>query len=302
MPKYRGSAAVAASAMLSSLVFSACDLGTSGTEVAGNWGDYEPAWSPDGSEIAVSSTRPKGGLDFDIYLMDMQGQTVSLTDGLFAGSPSWSPDGLSVAFSTGSQRIYIVSRDGSELSQIPTDVTVLGNVAWSPSGEAIAFTSGGVNLADEIYVLDVVTSKTKRLTAPGPSSDHLSWSPDGTQAVYRRFADPDGEDGIYRMQADGSNVVQLLIDSDPLLDPAWSPCGTQIAFAADDQGKFAIHLMDSDGSNVSVLTDGLGDDRSPTWSPDCSQIAFSSNRDGDVSSIWIIGVDGSGLRKLTVRE
>ncbi len=84
--------------------------------------------------------------------------------------------------------------------------------------------------------------------------------------------------------------------------PPGAPCGTQIAFTETDLGQDAIHLMDSDGSNVTVLTDGFGDDVAPTWSPDCSQIAFSSDLGGVLSDIWIIDVDGSGLRRLTVRN
>jgi Tol biopolymer transport system component len=272
-----------------------------------DWADYEPSWSPDGSEIAVSSTWPDGGIFFDLQLLDLQGRRSPVTSGLTgAASPSWSPDGLSLAFSWGLS-LYIVNRDGSHLSELWAAHTGGGASypAWSPDGEVIAYTSGH-GTERYINLLDVATSQVTRLTPPGASNEHLSWSPDGTQAVFRRFAPTRGtEYGIYRMEADGSGAVQLLaatVDRAVIRDPAWSPCGVRIAFAAGNSDRLGIHLMDSDGSNISVLTDAGGDDLGPAWSPDCSKIAFSSDRGGTPSDIWIVNADGSGLRRLTVRE
>ena len=155
-------------------------------------------------------------------------------------------------------------------------------------------------------VLDVSTSVVTRLAAPGSLSRNLSWSPDGSQGVFDS-APPNNVSQIYRMEVDGSGVVRLTDISPGASDPAWSPCGTQIAFTAQDfpRPERAIHVMDSDGSNVQVLTDERGSDFAPSWSPGCSKIAFSSDREAAVENaldIWIVNVDGSGLRKLTRRE
>jgi len=60
-----------------------------------------------------------------------------------------------------------------------------------------------------------------------------------------------------------------------------------------------LRVMNADGSNVRVLldsdgklSDGIGS-HSLAWSPDGSRLAF----DGP-DGIWVIGADGSGLRKL----
>ena len=266
---------------------------------AWGWADYAPAWSPNGFEIAISSNRPDLRGD-NIHLIDLLGNAVQLTNGVGGGSPSWSPDGLRIAF-TGSDVgiIYVVGRDGLGLTEFQTSLQIAG-VAWSPDGETIAFWTIGGSVESHIYLFDIATSAVTRLTQPGSSNVNLSWSPDGSQAVFQSHRS--GLYQIYRVEADGSDVTRLSDIPGIASDPAWSPCGTRIAFTSWAGAETIIQMMDSDGSNVAILTDeGIA----PSWSPDCSKIAFSSNRDVAVQSardIWIINADGSGLRKLTRRE
>ena len=72
------------------------------------------------------------------------------------------------------------------------------------------------------------------------------------------------------------------------LDPAISPDGKIVAYAADPGGRMRIFLRQvADGHAVS-LTDSLpGYHRAPHWSPDGSQIAFQSA--GTIYSISVLG-------------
>jgi Tol biopolymer transport system component len=57
----------------------------------------QPAWSPDGSQIAFSSNRAGS---YDIWLMSSDGTNLrQLTDDFdWDRAPSWSPDGSRIAF------------------------------------------------------------------------------------------------------------------------------------------------------------------------------------------------------------
>jgi len=103
----------------------------------------EPAFSPDGSRIAFTSTRDGQP---EVYVMDADGTNVArLTNspGL-DGDPSFSPDGQAVVFHsqrTGHRQIYlqpITSSVAVPLTQEPADNS---QPSMSPDGELIAFVS-----------------------------------------------------------------------------------------------------------------------------------------------------------------
>jgi Tol biopolymer transport system component len=76
---------------------------------------HEPAWSPDGTQIAVAiDANPT-----DIYLFSLAGRTLrNLTDGRATNPrfPSWSSDGT-LAFAA-ADGIWTIKRDGSGLTQV----------------------------------------------------------------------------------------------------------------------------------------------------------------------------------------
>lgn len=75
----------------------------------------------------------------------------------------------------------------------------------------------------------------------------------------------------------------------------WSPDGTRLAMCTNDDTVFL--LRGADGTRTAVAT-GQGPNDPTAWSPDGSRLALSSTRDGD-AEIYLVGVDGSGERRLT---
>jgi TolB protein len=109
---------------------------------------------------------------------------------------------------------------------------------------------------------------------------------------------------IYSMNADGSDVIRLTTHANNEQDPAWSPDGTKIAFAAHREEGGGIYTMNADGTNQAKVSPGsLGYPvGSPSWSPDGTQIVFQAQRGGGESvELYAVNADGSGtLRRLTL--
>jgi Tol biopolymer transport system component len=166
------------------------------TDTGPNTNNDQPAWSPDGTQIAFASLRD--GLPDNVFVMnaDGTGQTNLTNDeGNRAWEPSWSPDGSKIAFSYsagGPQQIYTMDADGTDFVQLTDtgDGTDNDQPAWSPDGTRIAFASKRGNLSNHnVFVMDADgTSQTNLIDDPNAQSQEPAWSPDGTQIAFGHAA------------------------------------------------------------------------------------------------------------------
>ncbi|HEY0099286.1 MAG TPA: hypothetical protein VGB76_10085, partial [Pyrinomonadaceae bacterium] len=130
-------------------------------------GDYEPAFSPDGSRIVFNSTRDGG--DGEIYVMNADGtnQTRLTTNG--GTSPSFSPDGTKITFTTASSSgngnaVALMNADGTNPVALTNNAASDEEPAFSPDGAKIVFTSARDGNS-EIYVMNTEGSSPARLTS-----------------------------------------------------------------------------------------------------------------------------------------
>jgi Tol biopolymer transport system component len=156
----------------------------------------------------------------------------------------------------------------------------------------------------DIYLLDVGTGRTHRLTRDKGGDNAPAWSPDGQKIAFSGTRD--GNTDIYVMSAAGGDPTRLTTTGDWDDEPAWSPDGAKIAYSSGSGlggGDVWVRNADGTGSPVNLTNNGAFD-ASPTWSPDGTKIAFVSTRGPTVGTsdfdIWVMNANGSGATRLTL--
>ena len=281
---------------------------------------YSPGWSPDGKEIVMtpitfSTPTDLSGTATGLTVVTLaSGQRRTLANGWRALQPAWSPGGARIAFWTvrgqnGQRDIETVAADGSDGARggvaVTDDAPLDWSPAWSADGRSLYFSSArGGTMNVWRVALEQNTGRLlgepEPMTTPSIWSGHLSFSRDGSRAV---FASLDYRSTLLHVPFDPAREAvtgpaePVLRGTRPIRDHSVSPDGQWIAFtqAGAQEDLFVARV---DGREYRRLTDDSFRDRGPGWSPDGSRIAFYSDRSG-VYELWTIRPDGSDLTRLT---
>ncbi|MDP1634349.1 MAG: Tol-Pal system beta propeller repeat protein TolB [Gallionellaceae bacterium] len=127
----------------------------------------------------------------------------------------------------------------------------------------------------------------------------------GSAGVFStRIAYVNREGKQYRLvvaDSDGYGEQTLLSLHEPIMSPAWSPDGKQIAYVSFERGHATVYVQTLATQKRTVMADFPGSNSAPAWSPDGKQLAMVLTRDGG-SQLFLVRADGSGLRRLTFGE
>ena len=178
--------------------------------------------------------------------------------GEFLFRPSWSPDAQRIVFSDGLS-LWIWDLVANTSAQVTGTLDGV-NAAWSPSAQRIAFTRlvRGDSTSVRCSCQDPAGSNTE---------PHTRWFFPVVRAV------------ITLIDPDGGNSAELVEGE----DPAWSPDGAFIYYAADNR----INRIPAAGGVAEPVPGTMGG-RAPAVSPDGNWLAFT--RTGSTlrnSDIWI---------------
>jgi TolB protein len=151
-----------------------------------------------------------------------------------------------------------------------------------------------------------VTAKSEQLRAIGHRVADLIYEKlTGSPGVFStRIAYVNREGKKFRLvvaDSDGFGEQTLLSLNEPIMSPAWSPDGSQLAYVSFERGHAAVFVQSLATRQRSVLADFPGSNSAPAWSPDGKQLALVLTRDGS-SQLYLVRNDGSDLRRLTFSE
>jgi TolB protein len=182
-----------------------------------------PAWSPDGTRLAVTLSGRSGNLD--IYTLELATQVLTRVtdDPGIDTEASWAPDGRTIYFTSdrsGGPQVY---RQTLGASERPRRITFSGNYnarpRVSPDGTRLAFVTreGG---AYRVGIQDLGTGAS-RVLSRGNQDESPSFAPNGDTLIY---ASLDRRQGVLAtVSADGLITQRLKSDRGEVREPAWGP-------------------------------------------------------------------------------
>jgi TolB protein len=212
-------------------------------------------------------------------------------------SPAWSPDSRQLAyvsFEGSKSAIYVQTLRSGNRFKVIDRPGINGAPSFSPDGRKLVVTLGGVNGNPDIYVLDITSRQTKRLTTHRAIDTEGTWSPDGRYIYFT--SDRAGGPQIYRISANGGTPERVTFEGSYNARPRLSPDGTRLAMVHNDRGNFRIAVMNVERKDLLVLSTGRQDE-SPSFAPNSDSLVYATRQGGD-GVLETVSADGLIRQKM----
>lgn len=106
-----------------------------------------------------------------------------------------------------------------------------------------------------------------------------------------------GRYSLWVADADGENAQAALSSPEPIISPAWSPNGVQLAYVSFESRKPVVYVHDVATGRRRLIANFRGSNSAPAWSPDGRTLAVTLSRDGG-SQLYTIDANGGEPRRL----
>jgi TolB protein len=103
---------------------------------------------------------------------------------------------------------------------------------------------------------------------------------------------------LWVADADGENAQSALASPEPIISPAWSASGGQLAYVSFESRKPVVYVHEIASGNRRLIANFRGSNSAPAWSPDGRTLAVTLTRDGG-SQLYTIASSGGEPRRLT---
>lgn len=193
------------------------------------------------------------------------------------------------------------------LKQLGADSVVTGRVTQNGNRYEVSF-----SLADAVSQGTILLTKTYQINANQirPLAHHIS------DEVYQKLT---GERGIFSTRiayisvqratqrtrysleiadADGHNPQSLLVSSEPIMSPSWSPNGREISYVSFEKKRAQIFTVSVETGQRRLITSFPGINGAPAWSPDGRQLAVVLSKSG-TPKIYNIDISTGTMKQLT---
>lgn len=258
-----------------------------------------PAFSPDGSQVAVTSSVAGGSPDVWVMRADGSDLRRVTSSPSYEGMPTWMPDGgrlffkslrdgawlWEVSIETLRERPVVRLGAGSDLAR---QQGLVQEARVSPDGTRVAYAALDPQTSNKaLYVQELPDGVPVRLTTGDPPASYPAWSADGAWLACELF----GRRGtsVAVLPASGGTPRQLTFADGHSWVHSWSPDGARIAFAGQRDGVWNVYWVPREGGEEVRVTNNTQVGvfiRYPAWSPRGDQIVFEH---GDVrGNVWLV--------------
>ena len=228
-----------------------------------------PAWSPDGSQIAVAQYAGP------LYSFQAASMQLNWTNNN-CDVPSWSPDGTRILCHTRGSGVFNIlnASTGSQIESYQLDASAV-HPTWSPTGDEMVYSviAGGQT---SIYRASLGAGALPVLLAGDASENYApAWSPDGQWIAFQSTLGSPLSD-LWLMDRVGGSLQRVLYTDNDYWSraPSFSPDGQWLAFVSNQAGSYGADYGEifvvslATGETVQVShTGGLVYDWRVDWGP-----------------------------------